>query len=112
MIYNVSSFSLVQGIRILTFQRFALLFAAVLAVLAFPRLSRATSQLDFESQTPREILLAQRALADSLVPHNPLESTGPGTSPDIRGMSHKSIGKAFMMNLALPGTGYLYAGRK
>jgi hypothetical protein len=80
--------------------------------LTFPRLSRAASHLDFEPQTPQEILLAQRALADSLAPHNPVEPTAPGGASDIRETSHKSIGKAFMMNLAVPGSGHLYAGEK
>jgi hypothetical protein len=86
-----------------------------LAVFTFPRPSRATSLLDFEPQTPQEILLAQRALADSLTPHNPVEPSAPGGASDVRGVSpeaHKSTGKAFLMNLALPGAGHMYVGEK
>jgi len=77
-------------------------------------MSRATSLLDFEPQTPEGILLAQRSLADSVTPHVPVEPTVPTTS-DVHGMNpnvHKSTGKAFLMNLALPGAGHMYVGEK
>jgi hypothetical protein len=63
---------------------------------------------------PQGILLAQRALADSLTPHIPIQSTSPGTDSDagISPYAHKSTGKAFLMNLAIPGAGHLYAGEK
>ena len=88
--------------------------AAILAVFAYPRLGQAASLLDFESETPREILLAQRAIADSVTPAPIAEPTAPAANPAIQPEErvHRSAGKAFLMNLAVPGAGHLYAGEK
>ncbi len=64
---------------------------------------------------PQEILLAQRAIADSVTPPTmapPIAPENVGAAEEINPKAHKSIGKAFLLNLALPGAGYLYAGQK
>ena len=94
----------------------ALLFiAAILAASAYPRLGQTASLLDFDSETPREILLAQRAIADSVTPAPISEPTATVASPAAltpEETDHRSAGKAFLMNLAVPGAGHLYAGQK
>jgi len=74
----------------------------------------AASLLDFEGTMPQEILLAQRAIADSVTPHTPLDPGVPAASPteETNPKLHRSVGKAFLMNLAIPGAGHLYAGEK
>jgi len=92
-----------------------LFIAAILAAIAYPRLSHAASQLDFESETPTEILLAQRAIADSVSPSSvgaPIASAAGSPIQTEEERVHKSAGKAFLMNLAVPGVGHLYAGQK
>jgi hypothetical protein len=64
---------------------------------------------------PQEILLAQRALADSVtVPTMtpPVAPSDVSASQELNPKVHKSAGKAFLMNLAIPGAGHLYAGEK
>ncbi len=64
---------------------------------------------------PQEILLAQRAIADSVMPPTMNPPTAPANasaSEEVNPKVHKSIGKAFLLNLALPGAGHLYAGQK
>ncbi len=64
---------------------------------------------------PQEILLAQRSIADSVsaVPRAPLAPPANVNAADeVNPMLHKSIGKAFLLNLAIPGAGHLYAGEK
>ena len=77
----------------------ALLFiAAILAAIAYPRLGHAASQLDFESETPTEILLAQRAIADSVSPSSvgaPIASAAGSPIQTEEERVHKSAGKAF-----------------
>jgi len=94
----------------------ALLFiAAILAASAYPRLGQTASLLDFDSETPREILLAQRAIADSVTPAPIGEPTATAANPAAltpEETVHRSAGKAFLMNLAVPGAGHLYAGQK
>ena len=92
-----------------------LFIAAILAAIAYPRLGHAASQLDFESETPTEILLAQRAIADSVSPSSvgaPIASAAGSPIQTEEERVHKSAGKAFLMNLAVPGVGHLYAGQK
>jgi hypothetical protein len=62
---------------------------------------------------PQEILLAQRAIADSVMPHSAIEPVVPSTSAvdEVTPKIHRSPGKAFLMNLAIPGAGHLYAGK-
>lgn len=93
----------------------ALSIAAFVAVTTFPRSSPAASILDFEAATPQEILLAQRAIADSVTPHQAIDTAAPASNSVIQEMNpkvHKSAGKAFLLNLAIPGAGHLYAGNK
>ena len=67
---------------------------------------------------PQEILLAQRAIADSIAPPTasaPVTPTQPASvlaTEELTPKGHKSTGKAFLMNLAIPGAGHLYAGQK
>jgi len=92
-----------------------LFIAAILAAFACPRLGQAASLLDFESETPREILLAQRAIADSVIPTPAGDPAAQAAHPAIQNPDeavHRSAGKAFLMNLAIPGAGHLYAGQK
>ena len=112
---GVSNSSPVQGTRRLLSRRFALSIVAVLAAISCPRWSPAASLLDFDLSTPEEILLAQRAIADSVAPHQAIEPVAPPptsavleTTPKV----HRSIGKAFLLNLAIPGAGHVYAGEK
>ena len=72
------------------------------------------SRLDFPPYSPGEIILAQRAIADSvpaISPPPPLGAPAGASNPD-EDESTKSTGKAFFMNLLIPGTGHLYVGNK
>lgn len=73
------------------------------------------STLDFAPMATTEILLAQRAIADSNVASAPVEppaaSASSGSLPS-RFEVHKSSGRAFLYNVILPGAGHLYAGNK
>lgn len=73
------------------------------------------SMLDFSPLPTGEILLAQRAIADTETVSAPIPPSGtetvglaPPPAPDIR----KSPAKAFLYNILLPGAGHLYAGNK
>ena len=99
-----------QGITPLTYRRFVFPIVAFLAILSYPRVTQAASALDFQPETPEEILLAQRALSDSSAPAP--EVLSPPPVPATEPTRHKSPGWAFLMNLALPGAGHLYAGEK
>jgi hypothetical protein len=75
------------------------------------------SMLDFSPMPPGEILLAQRAIADTettvatpVVP-SASEAIGMAAPPPVP-EAHKSVGRAFLYNLVLPGAGHLYAGNK
>jgi hypothetical protein len=73
------------------------------------------SMLDFEPLTTSDILLAQRAIADSSVVAAPVEPPSASTeagAPPARYEVHKSPGRAFLYNVLLPGAGHLYAGNK
>ena len=62
-----------------------------------------------------EILLAQRAIADTNVAAVPDEAPDVATTPgsvQSLGDLHKSPGRAFLYNVLLPGAGHLYAGNK
>ena len=87
-----------------------------MAVFSFhPRLCQATSALDFDTTLPQEILLAQRAIADSVTPTattSPIAPSNVTATEELNQKLHKSVGKAFLLNLAVPGAGYLYAGQK
>ena len=64
---------------------------------------------------PQEILLAQRAIADSITPPSITAPSPPQNvtaEEELNPKSHKSVGKAFLLNLAIPGAGHLYAGQK
>ena len=86
---------------------------ALVAILSSPRAPLAASALDFQHDSPEEILLAQRSIVDSIVPQ-PAES-GSAALPSAvtpEPIKHRSTGAAFLMNLAVPGVGHLYAGQK
>ena len=75
--------------------------------------------LDFEPLAPTEILLAQRAIADTAETATLETTPAPGDSPATTGtgepagvVPHKSPGRAFIYNIVLPGAGHLYAGSK
>jgi hypothetical protein len=63
--------------------------------------------------SPREVLMAQRSIADTDTvratnpPAAPYDSLQP---PESKAPQDKSTARAFLYNLAIPGTGYLYAG--
>ncbi len=101
-----------RGSKQLTHRRSALPIVAFVAILSFPSVTQAASVLDFQPETPEEILLAQRALTDSLVPTAPDAGVVPPPAAATDLQRHRSPGKAFLMNLAVPGVGHLYAGEK
>ncbi len=69
--------------------------------------------LDFEPLATSDILLAQRAIADSSIVAAPVEPpSASGGMPSMRTEVHKSTGRAFLYNVLLPGAGHLYAGNK
>lgn len=73
------------------------------------------SRLEFPPYTPGEILLAQRAIADSMpmvTPPPPIASPIGAPADDEDTGPAKSTGKAFFMDLLIPGTGHLYVGNK
>jgi hypothetical protein len=68
--------------------------------------------LDLPTYTPETILLAQRAIADSVsepAPSAIAESAVPRESETPKA---KSPGRAFLLNMLVPGAGHLYAGNK
>jgi hypothetical protein len=73
------------------------------------------SSLDFRVATAEEILLAQRAIEDSIPVPPPPPAVGQ-TAEEAREAADereaKSPGRAFLMNLIVPGAGHLYAGNK
>jgi len=107
----------VEGTRFLTPRRLipsGILVAACLVALA--GVAHA-SLLDYRPLTTDEILLAQRAIADSGAEVSPLDAppASDGAAlhvPMPEEQAHKSAGKAFLMDLVLPGAGHLYAGNK
>lgn len=114
--YVASDFCPVQGTHFLTSRGSLVPILAALAVLAISPTTSVASLLDFQPDSPMEILLAQRAIADSSsVPATPpiLEpAVEPAVEPDAGLAPQKSVGKAFLLDLAVPGTGHLYAGKK
>lgn len=69
--------------------------------------------LDYRSASPTEILLAQRAIADTSSERATNPPAAPNDSlrpPTPKSPNTKSIGRAFVSNLVIPGTGSLYAG--
>lgn len=103
------------GRQILTLR---LVHRAVLAGLisvAFATGVSHASDLGYRSNSVGEILLAQRAIADSVVeaPAAPPGSNLPAsTSQDESVPVAKSPGRAFLLNMIVPGAGHLYAGNK
>jgi len=108
-------FSPAQGIQNLNFIR--LVPSLVLGLIALVTLAppAASAVLDYQEVTPTEILLAQRAIAETDTaratnpPVAPYDSLRPPPKDPHAG---KSPGKAFLYSLAIPGTGHLYAGYK
>ena len=73
------------------------------------------STLDFAPTPPGEILLAQRAIADTQAVVTPITLTkdeAVGLPPPPVPEVHKSVGRAFLYNVLLPGVGHLYVGNK
>lgn len=71
--------------------------------------------LDFAPVPTGEILLAQRAIADTEMVATPIVPTGnetAGLAPPPVPQVHKSPGRAFIYNILVPGAGHLYAGNK
>lgn len=109
----------VLGTSNLTCLRFVscLLGCFVVAILSSASIASASSPLDMPSVSPREILLAQRAFDDSTKERatNPtvLRQDSLNVASETKEEhKQKSQGKAFLYNLAIPGTGHLYAGYK
>ncbi|MGE5178264.1 MAG: hypothetical protein ACM3PF_04135 [Bacteroidota bacterium] len=73
------------------------------------------STLDFAPTPPGEILLAQRAIADTQAVATPITLTkdeAVGLAPPSVPEVHKSVGRAFLYNVLMPGVGHLYVGNK
>ena len=105
----------VLGSQILTLR---LVHRAVLAGLfsvAFATGVSYASEFDLRTNSVGEILLAQRAIADSVV-ETPVAPPGsvpaaPSSDDDAVPVA-KSPGRAFLLNMIVPGAGHLYAGNK
>lgn len=73
--------------------------------------------LDFDPLSPEEILLAQRAIADSGAVASPAEPAAPSSVPvgntplNLTDGGPKKPGLGVLYSLILPGTGHLYAGK-
>ncbi|MEK7349062.1 MAG: hypothetical protein AABZ94_09340 [Candidatus Eisenbacteria bacterium] len=73
------------------------------------------SDIDYRTNSVGEILLAQRAIADSVVetPTAPPGTAIPAVAPEEESVPvAKSPGRAFLLNMIVPGAGHLYAGNK
>ncbi len=73
------------------------------------------SDIDYRTNSVGEILLAQRAIADSVVetPTPPQGTAIPAVAPEDESVPvAKSPGRAFLLNMIVPGAGHLYAGNK
>ncbi len=73
------------------------------------------SDIEYRSNSVGEILLAQRAIADSVVETAPVPSGAAisGLAPENESVPvAKSPGRAFLLNMIVPGAGHLYAGNK
>src|SRR5262245_49750452 len=88
------------------------LFGA-LATLRIPTAAHA-SDLDFPAYSPEVILLAQRAIADSVPETAPTPTNIPESAVprEAEAPKEKSPGRAFLLNMLVPGAGHLYAGNK
>jgi len=103
----------VQGTHYLTSRGLSTPVLAALALLALSPAASPASPLEFKSESPVEILLAQRAIADSsALPTPPVVEPVAESDADTEPAPQKSIAKAFFMNLAVPGAGHIYAGKK
>ncbi len=93
-------------------QTSVLLFVAMVTILGAS--ACLASPIDFHVKSTEEILLAQRAIADTVPEPMPPPAVGTPTdeAADADAASAKSPGRAFLMNLLVPGTGHLYAGNK
>lgn len=105
----------VLGSQILTL-RFVhrAVFAGLISVAFATGVSHA-SDIDYRSNSVGEILLAQRAIADSLPPPpvTPPGSVVPSPAHEEESVPvAKSPGRAFLLNMIVPGAGHLYAGNK
>ena len=104
----------VRGSEILTphLVRHAVLVGALTIALATDVCQ--ASDLDIPPVTPEAILLAQRAIEDTLPPPPPAPvppAEGPVPAEEAEA-AVKSPGRAFVLNLLVPGAGHLYAGNK
>lgn len=71
------------------------------------------SSLDLPAFSPGEILLAQRAIADTVPEPPPPSAIAESAVPrEPQNAKIKSPGRAFLLNMLVPGAGYLYAGNK
>jgi len=89
-------------------------FAGLLSV-AFATGVCHAADISYRSTSVGEILLAQRAIADSVVetPSAQPGSTLPPSTPHDESVPvAKSPGRAFLLNMIVPGAGHLYAGNK
>lgn len=112
---NTHPFRPVQGRHPLNLRgtQTAILFLS-LCLCLWTGTSRA-SNLDFAQLPTTEILLAQRAIADTAVAAAPIEPQIPSAAvgiPSAGTDGHKSPGRAFLYNILVPGAGHLYAGNK
>ncbi|MEK7316416.1 MAG: hypothetical protein AAB011_09560 [Candidatus Eisenbacteria bacterium] len=95
-----------------------MVFAGLLGTLlwaAFATGVSHASDIEYRSNSVGEILLAQRAIADSVVETAPVPPSAaiPGLVPVNESVPvAKSPGRAFLLNMIVPGAGHLYAGNK
>ncbi len=105
----------VLGNQILTLRQvYIAVLAGLFSVVIATGVSHA-SDIDYRINSVGEILLAQRAIADSVSPP-PVAPPGsvastPAHDEDLVPVA-KSPGRAFLLNMIVPGAGHLYAGNK
>ena len=109
----------VQGRKTLTLRLVhRMVFAGLLGTIlwtAFATGVSYASDIEYRSNSVGEILLAQRAIADSVVETAPVPPSAaiPGRVPENESVPvAKSPGRAFLLNLIVPGAGHLDAGNK
>lgn len=106
----------VLGSQILTLQLVSRAVLLGLFSVAFATGVSHASEFDYRANSVGEILLAQRAIADSVAetPTPPPGSVPPSRTPDDDDAvpEAKSPGRAFLLNMIVPGAGHLYAGNK
>jgi hypothetical protein len=106
-----------SGARDLILIRSRSLFSIAFLWLGLIGTASAASVLEFDPLSPEEILLAQRAIADSATAVTPADPAAPRSTPALDVPSkvtdggRKKPGLGVLYSLVLPGAGHLYAGK-